>query len=102
LDTATRNRHEQVQCDQTLEEVIPMTITLITGTSSGIGKATALHLASCGHKVYATMQSMDQHQALVDEASVRNLSVEIIALDVDKEESVQSAIAEVLRREGRI
>jgi NAD(P)-dependent dehydrogenase (short-subunit alcohol dehydrogenase family) len=79
-----------------------MSITLITGTSSGIGMATALHLASRGYKVYASMQSLDQRQALVDEAAARGLSLELIALDVDHEESVQAAVANVLQREGRI
>src|SRR4030095_13881429 len=79
-----------------------MSITLITGTSSGIGKATALHLASRGHKVYASMQTLDQRQELVAEANDRGLSVELLALDVDRDESVQAAVANVLQREGRI
>src|SRR5262245_17785723 len=80
----------------------PMAVTLITGTSSGIGKATALHLAQRGHKVYASMQHLDQRHDLLDEAAARGLSVELLALDVDKEESVQAAIENILKREGRI
>jgi NAD(P)-dependent dehydrogenase (short-subunit alcohol dehydrogenase family) len=79
-----------------------MTITLITGSSSGIGKATALYLASRGHKVYASMQNLDQRQELVEEAQERGVSLELLALDVDHESSVQSAFADVLQREGRI
>jgi len=79
-----------------------MTITLITGTSSGIGMATALHLAASGHKVYASMQSLDQRQPLVDEAAARGVYLELLAMDVDHEESVKAAIAEVLQRESRI
>ena len=79
-----------------------MTITLITGTSSGIGMATALHLAASGHKVYASMQTMDQQKDLVEAAGARDLSLELLALDVDHEESVQAAVAQVLEREGRV
>src|SRR5262249_11062020 len=79
-----------------------MTITLITGTSSGIGMATAIHLAGSGHKVYASMQSLDQRQDLVAAAAARNLPLELLALDVDQEESVQAAVAQLLEREGRV
>jgi NAD(P)-dependent dehydrogenase (short-subunit alcohol dehydrogenase family) len=79
-----------------------MSITLITGSSSGIGMATALHLAERGHKVYATMQRLDLGQALLDEAKRRQLSIETLVLDVDDEGSVQAAVAEVLQRDGRI
>ena len=36
-----------------------MAIALVTGTSSGIGLATAVMLARGGHKVIATMRNVD-------------------------------------------
>src|SRR5262245_60872076 len=79
-----------------------MSITLITGTSSGIGMATALHLASRGHKVYASVQHLDQGEALRKEATARQLSLKVLALDVNDEVSVLTAVNDVVQREGRI
>jgi NAD(P)-dependent dehydrogenase (short-subunit alcohol dehydrogenase family) len=48
------------------------------------------------------MQRLDQQADLVAEAKARGVSVELLALDVENDESVQSAVSELLRREGRI
>lgn len=79
-----------------------MTVTLITGTSSGIGFATTLHLASRGHKVYASMRDLNRGQSLREAANDRQLPIELIPLDVNDDASVQSAVASVLEREGQI
>lgn len=62
-------------------------ITLITGTSTGIGPATALHLAKKGHRVYATMRDLSRSEGLRKQAAAEGLSVQIIELDVDSEQS---------------
>src|SRR4051812_34550069 len=59
---------------------------LITGCSSGIGRATALHLAAAGHEVIATARN---RQALDDlEIALR------LELDVMDDDSVSAALAE--------
>ncbi len=68
-------------------------IALVTGASSGIGKATAERLSKAGYKVYGTSRRGGQ--------SGQQL-FEMLALDVNSDESVASAVAELLRREGRI
>ena len=79
-----------------------MPVTLITGTSTGIGLTTALHFASRGHRVYASMRNLARSNALRDEAAARSLTLEVLELDVNDERSVDRAVKEVLAREGQI
>ena len=80
-----------------------MRVTLVTGASSGIGRATALHLAREGHTVYASMRTPDSSgDELRRAAEGEQLDLELVELDVDHAESVDSAVGGVLERTGRI
>src|SRR5580765_6168055 len=79
-----------------------MSVVLITGSSTGIGMATALHLAEKGHKVYASMRNLDGGGDLRAAADAAGVAIELIQLDVNDEASVNRAVTEVLEREGRI
>ena len=79
-----------------------MAIVLVTGTSSGIGLATAVTLARGGHKVIATMRNLDSAGELAKIVSAEKLSVKVAALNVDEDASVASAISKVIAENGHI
>ena len=75
---------------------------LITGTSTGIGQATAVTLAARGWRVFATMRNLKKRDLLeqaLKEAGVQN-GVEIEQLDVNDAVSIRSAVASTLSQTG--
>ncbi|MCH7933384.1 MAG: SDR family oxidoreductase [Gemmatimonadetes bacterium] len=80
-----------------------MTVTLVTGTSTGIGEATAIHLSRLGHTVYASMRTPDASGGgLRRLAEEERLDLTLIALDVNDPVSVTSAVEGVIERSGQI
>jgi NAD(P)-dependent dehydrogenase (short-subunit alcohol dehydrogenase family) len=79
-----------------------MAIALVTGTSSGIGLATAVTLARGGHTVIATMRNPESAGELQKIVTAEKLPVTMAALNVDDDASVESAFAKVLAQHGRL
>ena len=75
---------------------------LITGTSSGIGYATALRLARGGMHVYATMRNLDKAEPLRDAANKEGLSVSCHALDVTDQSSITEVVSKIGSDNGPI
>lgn len=75
---------------------------LVTGASSGIGKAIALHQARLGNVVFATMRNLDDGRALVDTAARESLSLSVLPLDVTNDASVASACAAAIETTGHL
>ena len=79
-----------------------MRTVLITGTSTGFGRAVAVELAKRGWRVFATMRNVDKKEPLeraLSEAGVLN-QVEIKQLDVTLSASVKAAVKSTLTQTG--
>lgn len=68
-------------------------VVLITGASSGIGKAIANFLSEKGFKVYGTSRNPK---------NIKNFSFELIALDVLNVETITKAVRFIIEKEGKI
>ena len=79
-----------------------MAVALITGTSTGIGLATALHFGRQGHDVWAGVRNPAAATDLCAAIDTERLPVRLVALDVDDAGSVQRGVAEVLDNAGRV
>ena len=69
-------------------------VVLITGGSSGLGKAIGIFLKSKGYTVYGTTRDATKYPDFT--------GFELLSLDVRKQETISSAIAMLLTKEQRI
>jgi len=79
-----------------------MASVLVTGCSKGIGLETALTLARAGHTVYATMRNPAGLTELGRAAATEMLPIHVSAMDVDSDESVAAAMAEIEKLAGTV
>jgi NAD(P)-dependent dehydrogenase (short-subunit alcohol dehydrogenase family) len=79
-----------------------MRVVVVTGSSSGIGLATALHFAGGGDQVFATMRDTSRRVDLDRAAASADLAVGVRPLDVRDEDQVRSTLAGIVAEAGRI
>jgi NADP-dependent 3-hydroxy acid dehydrogenase YdfG len=77
-------------------------VALITGASSGIGEATARHLAAAGHRVVLGARRTDRLAALVEEIRAAGGLAEHHSLDVTSLDSVRAFVGAAHGAHGRI
>ncbi|MGI9613797.1 MAG: SDR family oxidoreductase [Acidimicrobiales bacterium] len=75
---------------------------MITGCSSGFGRAAALQFVEQGHQVAATMRNLDSADSLVEDARASAGELAVIELDVTDEDDRRSAVDQVMDRYGRL
>jgi NAD(P)-dependent dehydrogenase (short-subunit alcohol dehydrogenase family) len=71
-------------------------VALVTGASSGIGKATALRLVELGYTVYAAARRVDRMSDLADQG------VHVESLDVTDDGSMVTIVDKIVSEQGRI
>ncbi|GAA4287922.1 oxidoreductase [Georgenia daeguensis] len=71
-------------------------VALVTGGSSGIGRATALALHARGTTVYAAARGVDRM------ADLERRGINVLALDVTDDDSLRAAVGTVLAEQSRI
>ena len=82
-------------------------VVVITGASSGFGALTARALADAGHTVYAGMRetagrNASQVRAAADYAHEHDVDLRSIELDVNSQDSVDTAVARIEAEHGHI
>ena len=75
---------------------------IVTGANSGIGRSTAITLATNGYTVFATMRSLERGEKLREIAQELNLEIKEVELDVSDTDSVNQGINEILEQTDQI
>jgi NAD(P)-dependent dehydrogenase (short-subunit alcohol dehydrogenase family) len=79
-----------------------MAAVIVTGSSTGIGLATALHFARAGHDVHAAVRNPDSAVDLTTAIAAERLPIHVVTIDVDDAASVQRGVQDVLDHAGRV
>ncbi len=71
-------------------------VVIVTGASSGIGKATSMELINEGHTVYGAARRVEMMNEFV------SLGGKAVAMDITNHDQVHTEIQKIIKKEGRI
>ncbi len=77
-------------------------VVIVTGASSGIGKATALQFAKAGSKLVIAARSQEKLEDTAEEIKKLGSEVLVVKVDVSKEEDCKELIAKSVHHYGQI
>ena len=77
-------------------------VAVVTGANSGIGRATAIHLATQGYTVYGTVRSLTKATKLLAMAEDLGAQLQLVELDIGSDDSVRDGFAMILQATGRV
>ncbi len=78
------------------------TISVVTGANSGIGRATAIHLAAQGNTVFGTVRSTSKATKLQAMATDAGVTIQLVELDIADDDSVRRGFAQILDATGGV
>ena len=77
-------------------------VAIVTGSATGIGYETAIHLARNGFRTYASMRNLPKGDEITKIAKSKNLPLHVIQLDVTDDISITKAIDIIINESGKI
>lgn len=75
---------------------------IITGGTTGIGKATALHFAKNGYNVVITSRNAGKEVSVIADFKQNGADITFLPLDVTNEEQVKSVIETTVKKFGKL
>ncbi|MFM7756649.1 MAG: SDR family oxidoreductase [Actinomycetota bacterium] len=70
-------------------------VAVVTGANSGIGRATAIHLAGHGYRVFGTTRTRERAAKAMSMADEAGVTIEWIEMDIADDASVDAGFAEI-------
>jgi NAD(P)-dependent dehydrogenase (short-subunit alcohol dehydrogenase family) len=75
---------------------------IVTGSSTGLGLETALHLAQRGFRVFATVRNPAARADVLRAAAERDIWLDVVELDLTDPDSIDEAVATVVAEAGGV